>query len=182
MRIIPILLAVLLASVCSYSHAAPKEVAPSEFGAAVQQFGAGAKGDAKARDGAIDAFRALAASHPGHPLFGVYEGAATALQGRDAMLPWNKMQLAEKGANQIEKSLAQLTSAHDEALIQGSPESILARLIAANTLLALPSMMNRHAAGQRAVEAALASPALANASEPVRAALIKLGADLKAGK
>ena len=182
MQATPAILAILLATVCSIGHATPKEVAPPDFSAAAQQFGAGAKGDAKARDGAVDAFRALAASHPGHPLFGVYEGAATALQGRDALMPWDKMKLAEKGANLIEKSLAQLTPEHDEALIQGSPESILARLVAANTLLALPSMMNRHSAGKRAVEAALASPAFASAPAPVRAALEKLAADLKAGK
>jgi hypothetical protein len=165
------LLSILLAGACVCANAAPHEAAPAGFAPARQQFLLGAGGDGSARDAAADAFHALAAANPGHPLLAAYEGAAIALKGRDALMPWNKMKHAEKGANLIEKALAQLAPEHDDALFNGSPESIEIRLVAANTLLALPDFMNRRAGGMRAVEAALASPAFALAPRRVRAGL-----------
>lgn len=165
------LAALVLAAACATAWAAPREVAPSGFAQARQQFISAASGDASATDGAAEAFAAMAAAQPGHPLFAAYHGAALSLKGRDALMPWDKMKFAEKGANMIEKALRMLGPEHDEALFNGSPESIETRLVAANTLLALPDFMNRRSAGKRAVEAALASPAFAQAPAPVRAGL-----------
>lgn len=159
----------LLAAACAGAFAAPHEVAPAGFGQARQQFIAAASGNTGSRDAAIDAFHALAVAQPEHPLYAAYEGAALSLKGRDALMPWDKMKFAEKGANMIEKALQMLGPEHDEALFHGSPESIEVRLVAANTLLALPDFMNRRAAGKRAVDAALASPAFAQAAAPVKA-------------
>lgn len=170
------ILAMLLGGACLLAAAAPQELAPPGFVQARQQFQAGAAGDAGARDAAASAFQALAASHPEHPLLAAYEGAATTLKGRDALLPWNKMKLAESGADAIEKALARLTPAHDEALFGGAPESVETRLVAATTLLALPDFMNRRATGLRALEAALQSPAFARSPAPVRVRLLALAA------
>jgi hypothetical protein len=171
-RISRLLFCLICAGANALATAAPQEVAPAGFGAANAQFQAALGGDGKARDAAIDAFHALAASSPGHPLLTAYEGAAVALRGRDALMPWDKMKYAEKGADVIEKALAQLTAAHDDALFGGTPESIATRLVAANTLLALPDFMNRRAAGKRALDAALASPVLALATPEVRTDLL----------
>lgn len=160
-----------LAGACATAFAAPREVAPAGFSQARQQFVSGAAGNAGARDAAIDAFHALAAAQPDHPLYAAYEGAALSLKGRDALMPWDKMKFAEKGANMIEKALQMIGPEHDEALFNGSPESIEIRLVAANTLLALPDFMNRRSAGKRAVEAALASPAFERANKQVKAGL-----------
>lgn len=173
--------AVLLAGSFAAS-AAPKEVAPGGFVQARQQFIAATAGDSGARDAAIAAFAALAAAHPAHPLLAAYEGAATTLKGRDALMPWDKMKYAEKGANAIEKALAQLTPEHDEALFTGTPESIEIRLVAANTLLALPDFMNRGAGGKRAVQAALDSRVFAQAAPQVRAGLLNAAARIAAGE
>jgi hypothetical protein len=156
--------------------AAPQEVTPHGFAEARQQYLAGAAGDGQARDAAIAAFQQLAAANPGHPLLAAYAGSATSLAGRDAMTPWNKLKFSEDGADAIEKALAQLTPAHDEALFQGTPESVETRMVAASTLLALPDFMNRRAAGKRALEAALKSPVFERASVPVRARLYALAA------
>jgi hypothetical protein len=88
------------------------------------------------------------------------------------------MKYTEKGADLLEKALALLTPAHDEALFNGTPESLEARLVAANTLTALPEFMNRGNQGKRALEAALASPALAHASDQCRANLYAAAARL----
>jgi hypothetical protein len=161
---------------CALATAAPQEVAPQGYVEARQQFLAGVAGDAKARDNAIATFTQLATAHPGHPLLAAYAGCATALAGRDAMAPWNKMKYSEDGADTIEKALAQLTPAHDEALFQGSPESVETRMVAASTLLALPDFMNRRAAGKRALDAALKSPVFNQAPAPVRARLYAMAA------
>lgn len=170
------LIAILLGSACLFASAAPQEAAPPGFAQARQQFIAGAAGDGAARDAAIVSFKALAAGHPGHPLLSAYQGAATALKGRDAFLPWDKMKHAENGADTIDKALAQLTPAHDEALFGGTPESVETRLVAATSLLALPDFMNRRASGLRALDAALKSPAFALAPQPVRTLLLALAA------
>lgn len=165
------LLSVLLAASCACATAAPHEAAPAGFAQARQHFFAGVGGDGSARDAALESFHKLAANHPGHPLLAAFEGAATALLGRDALTPWNKLNYAEKGANQIEKALRLLGPEHDEALFEGTPESIETRLVAANTLLGLPEFMHRGAIGKRAVLAALASPVFEHAAPRVRAGL-----------
>lgn len=170
------ILAILLGSACLFASAAPQEAAPAGFVQARQQFLAASAGDTAARDGAIAAFKALAAGHPGHPLLAAYEGAAIALKGRDALLPWDKMKYAENGADAIDKALAQLTPAHDETLFGGTPESVETRLVAASSLLALPDFMNRRASGLRALDAALKSPVFAQAPLPVRTRLLALAA------
>jgi hypothetical protein len=171
-------LALILSVTAAHTTAAPQEMAPAGFVQARQQFIAGSTGDAKARDAAVEAFQSMAASNPGHPVLTAYEGAAITIQGRDAMMPWNKMSLTEKGANAIEKSLAQLTPAHDEILFGGVPESIEVRLIAASTLLVLPDFMNRGPMGKRALKAAMASPLLAHCPSPVRARFLLLAAKM----
>jgi hypothetical protein len=173
-----VLALVLAASFAATVHAAPTELAVNGFAEARQLFNAGAGGDEGARDKAIAAFQAMSAAHPGHPVFAAYEGAATAMKGRDALLPWDKLKFAEKGANAVEKALAQLTPAHDEALINGSPESQLVRLVAVNTLLALPDFMNRKAGGKRALEQGLASPTFAQSNANVKAGFLSAAARL----
>ncbi|MBB3118773.1 hypothetical protein [Pseudoduganella violacea] len=176
------LVATMLAAAAISAGAAPQEVAPDGFAQARQQFKAAAGGDSKASDAAIAAFSALAAANPSHPLLAAYEGAATAMKGRDAMMPWDKLKYAEKGANAIEKALAQLTPEHDEALFNGTPESIEIRLVAANTLLSLPGFMNRGAGGKRAVQAAIDSKVFGQASPQVRASLLNAAASIAANE
>lgn len=168
--------ALALAANCVSASAAPQEVAPAGFKEARRQFMACLSGDGKACGAAIDKFNALAASHPGHPLLSAYAGAGTAILGRDAYMPWNKLKYAEDGADAVEKALAQLTPAHDEALFHGTPESVETRMLAATTLLSLPDFMNRSASGKRALEAALKSSVFGQAAPPVRARLFALAA------
>jgi hypothetical protein len=180
-RISTTILTLILATATAYASAAPQEVAPANFGQAQKQFLAGTKGDSTARDASIEAFRAMAASLPGHPVLVAYEGAAITLQGRDALMPWKKLALAEKGANAIEKALGQLTPAHDEALFNGVPESIETRMVAAETLLQLPDFMHRAPIGKRAIDAAIASPLFEHCPPPVRQRMLEL-AKLAASK
>ncbi len=174
------ILTLILATAATYASAAPQEVAPAGYSQAIQQFIAGTKGDSKALDVSVEAFRAMGAAMPGHPLLKAYEGAGIAVQARDAMMPWNKMTLAEKGANAIEKALNQLTPAHDEALFGGVPESMEIRMVAAETLLQLPDFMHRAPIGKRAIDAAIASPLFQHCPPPVRERMLALAKQAEA--
>jgi len=78
------------------------------FTTARQQFQAASGGDASARDAAIEAFEKLSASQPGNPVYLAYQGAGIAMRGRDAMMPWEKMKYAEKGADMVQKAVTLL--------------------------------------------------------------------------
>lgn len=173
-----VLAVVLAAAFAASVHAAPVELNPNGFAEARQVFGAAAGGDSGATDKAIAAFQAIAAAHPGHPVFMAYEGSATTIKGRDALLPWDKMKYVEKGANAIEKALAQLTPVHDETLINGTPESQLVRLVAVETLLQLPEFFNRKAGAKRALEKGLSAPLFAQSSTTVKAGFLSAAARL----
>jgi len=161
-------LALAIALACGGALAAPSADS-SAFLAARQQFAAGSGGDASARDAAIEAFGKLYDSQPGNPLFLAYEGAGIAMRARDASMPWEKMKYAEKGADMVEKAVSLLAPEHDTLLVDGAPASIQTRMVAANTLLALPDFMHRRAGGKRALQAALDSTVLAQAPAPLRA-------------
>jgi hypothetical protein len=176
------ILALVLATAFAVAHAAPQELQVNGFAEARTLFTAGSGGDGDALDKAIAAFQAMAVANPGHPVFAAYEGSATAMKGRDALMPWDKLKYAEKGANAIEKALTQLTPANDEALVNGSPESQVVRLIAVETLLALPDFMNRKAAGKRALEQGLASPGFAQSNPVVKAGFLSAAARVAAAE
>ncbi|XLZ70501.1 hypothetical protein ABT364_00635 [Massilia sp. SR12] len=173
------ILSLSIALACGSALAAP---APDNgaFNTARQQFTAGAGGDTAARDAAIESFEKLAGSQPGIPVYLAYQGAGFTLRGRDALMPWDKMKFTEKGADMIEKALSLLAPEHDTLLLGGTPVSIETRLVAANTLLALPEFMNRRSGGKRALQAALDSQALVQAPAPVRANLFSIAARVAA--
>jgi hypothetical protein len=173
-------LSLAIALACSGALAAPSADNAAAFVSARQQFAAGSAGDAAARDAAIEAFEKLSGAQPGNPVFLAYQGAGIAMRGRDALMPWDKMKFAEKGANMIEKAVAQLAPEHDSLLLNGTPASIETRLVAASTLLALPDFMNRRAGGKRALQAALESQVLAQSPAPVRANLFSVAARVAA--
>lgn len=174
------ILSFALACAAGSALATPAAHSGPAFAAARQQFLAGSAGDASARDASIEAFEKLSGSQPGNPVFLAYQGAGLALRGRDAMMPWDKMKYAEKGADMVEKAVSLLSPEHDSLLLNGTPVSIETRLVAANTLLALPGFMNRRPGGKRALQAALESPALAQAPAPVRANLFAVAARVAA--
>ncbi|QGZ38926.1 hypothetical protein IP92_05343 [Pseudoduganella flava] len=161
---LPLLLAATLAAGAAHADAVTLPQARSQFLAATA-------GDTAARDAAIESFARLAAEQPGHPVYLAYQGAALALKGRDAKQPWEKMKYAEQGADLVEKAVALLGPEHDKPLADGNPESIETRAVAASSLLALPEFLHRGAAGKRALQGALDSPLLEQASASTRASV-----------
>ncbi|HEY6354338.1 MAG TPA: hypothetical protein VIY30_07600 [Burkholderiaceae bacterium] len=138
------------------------------FEAAFAAFQRAAAGDESAIDLAVKQFASLAEADPADPVMLAYSGAATALQARAAMLPWKKMSYADEGLARIDKALALLQPAHDTLLHRGTPASLEARFVAANTFLGMPAMFNRGARGRSLLEQVLQSPLLATSPLPFR--------------
>ncbi|MFI4932355.1 MAG: hypothetical protein ACHP83_19080 [Burkholderiales bacterium] len=140
----------------------------TSFEAAFAAFQRAAAGDEGAIDPAVKQFASLAEADPADPVMLAYSGAATALQARAAMLPWKKMSYADEGLARIDKALALLQPAHDTLLHRGTPASLEARFVAANTFIGMPAMFNRGARGRSLLEQVLQSPLLATSPLPFR--------------
>lgn len=148
--------------------AAPED----DFAAAESWFQKAQAGDKAAVEEAVTRFERLAAlDTPQAPLFQAYLGAAQAMQGRDAWMPWNKMKATERGLSNLDKALRRLAPRHDAALLRGVPVSVETRLVAVTTFIAVPELFHRFDAAKAVLRDALASPALAAAPPEVRAAL-----------
>lgn len=143
-----------------------------EFAAAEVLFRKAADGDKNAVEEAVTRFERLAAADtPYAPTFQAYLGAAQAMQGRDAWMPWTKMRATERGLSNLDRALRRLEPRHDTTLLRGAPVALETRLVAATTFVALPGLFHRLDAGRNILRAALNSPALNAAPPSLRAAL-----------
>jgi hypothetical protein len=169
-----IVAAIGLLSAAALSLAPPSACAqadPSAFDAAFAQFQRASNGDDAAADDAATRFAALSQAEPTDPVLMAYAGAARSMRARGALLPWNKMSLAEDGLAQIDKALALLTPADDQPLHRGTPASLETRFVAASTFLALPSMFNRQPRGAQLLDEVLTSPQFDASPLPFRGAV-----------
>lgn len=160
---------VLLALLCAASAQADSV---ADFSAAEAVFRKAVANDSSATTEAVSRFEKLVSTDsPQAPLFLAYLGAAQALQGRDAWMPWNKLRATERGLDTLEKALRLLDPRHDRELVRGTPVAIEVRLVAATTFIAVPGMFNRYDQGKQALRDAFASPAFAAAPAEVKARL-----------
>lgn len=164
--------AVLAAAACS-AQAAPD----AQFVPAFQSFLLASEGQDAALASALAGFDALSQAEPASPVLLAYRGAATAMQARTTYLPWRKMAYAEDGLALLDKALAMLQPAHDAPGQRQIPAVLDVKLVAANTFLALPAMMNRRDRGVKLLGEVARSPLLPSAppafQESVRKALDK---------
>lgn len=143
-----------------------------DFAAAEALFQKAAAGDGSATEPAVAHFTRLAtADAAAAPLYQAYLGAAQALEGRDAWMPWTKLKATERGLASLDKALRRLEARHDQVWVRQVPVSVETRLVAATTFLAVPGFFNRLDAARDALKAALASPAFAAAPPAVQARL-----------
>jgi len=166
MHILISLFLALLATVPAFADQA------ADFAAAEAVFQKAVGGDGGAVEEAVRRFDKLAAGDgPSALLYSAYLGAAQAMQGRQAWMPWNKMRATEHGLATLDKTLRRLEAAHDRDLLRGSPVSLEVRLVAATTFLALPSLFNRFDSGKQILREAFASPAYPAAPGELKARL-----------
>ena len=167
-----ILAAALLAG---NAHAVPE----AQFQPAYTTFMEAVHGNSSAIEHAADAFAALLKTEPTNPVLMAYSGAATSMKANTTWLPWKKLAYAEDGLAQLDKALALLTPAHSAVVQNGTPGNLEAKLVAANTFLAVPGFMNRHERGVKLVKELLASPALAGTPQAFQAAVNKAAVQAK---
>lgn len=126
---------------------------------------------------AREAFAALAKAEPGQPVYAAYEGAAGAMMGGQAWMPWNKLRHTEAALDRIDEALALLKPEHERQVVGGLAAAFTTRVVAANTFLAVPDgLFHRRTAGRRLLAQLQAAPGLATASAPARAAVLLVAA------
>jgi hypothetical protein len=155
-------------------HGSVHALTDAEFVPASQAFRATSSGGEGAIDAAAAAFSALQKAEPGHPVPLAYGGSLESMRARTTMLPWRKIGFAEDGMATIDKALMLLTPAHDAERLTGTPVTLLVKLTAANTFLAVPSFMNRGTRGRRLIGEVMAHPDFASCPAPFREAAGRL--------
>ena len=146
--------------------------ADAAFEAALTHFNRARQGDADQLEAAIAAFRVAPGNPSLQPIYAVYRGSALTLAGKAAWLPWNKMKFTDQGLDSIDQALAALRPEHDRLLVQGTPASLMTRMVAAATFVAVPDgIFHRRAAGKSLLAELRRNPLLAAAPAGFRAEL-----------
>lgn len=148
-------------TVCA-PHAGAQTTDDASFAAALSHFNRARQGESDQVEAAIAAFQAAPANPALQPLYAAYLGSAHALKAKAAWLPWNKIKFAEQGLDHIDQALAALRPEHDRVLVQGTPASLMTRMVAAATFVALPDgIFHRRAAGKTVLAEMRRNPLLA---------------------
>lgn len=179
-----LLLALLLFPLAGFAAPALAQNVDASFEAALSHFNRARQGEADQLDAAIAAFQTAPANPTLQPLYAAYLGSANALQAKAAWLPWKKMKLTEQGLDHIDLALAALRPEHDRVLVQGTPASLMTRMAAAATFVAVPDgIFHRRVAGKALLAEMRRSPLLAATPTGFRAELGALESRLQeAGK
>ncbi|WP_190337196.1 hypothetical protein [Vibrio sp. S9_S30] len=112
----------------------------------IDEYNQAAEGDTDKVALVYEQLNQLIQSEGAKPLSLVYLGSTQTLQGRDAWMPWNKMKYVEQGLVTIDKGLNLIASQSipldSQPVIQGLPDTYLARALSAATFSQLPDMFN----------------------------------------
>ncbi len=167
------LLALLMFSVAGTATQAIAQTAfDAAFEAALTHFNRARLGEADQIDAAIAAFQAAPPNPALQPLYSAYLGSAYALKAKAAWMPWKKLSFSEQGLDHIDGALAALRPEHDRLPVQGTPASLMTRMVAASTFVALPDgIFHRRAAGKSLLAEMRRSPLLAAAPAGFRTEL-----------
>lgn len=150
--------------------AQPAQTPEAAFIEAVQLVQRASAGEAKAIDGAVEAFERLSRSQPNHPLYAAYLGSATGMKAGNAWMPWTKMKYGEQGLDHVDRALQALKPEHDRQLMRGAPVGIETRIVAARMFLRVPDeIFHRRAAGRRLIAEIFKHPEFAASPAPLRA-------------
>jgi len=159
------LLALFMFPVIGMANPAVAQAAgDTAFEVALAHFNRARQGDADQVEAAIAAFQAAPTDPALQPLYSAYLGSAYALKAKAAWMPWKKLKFSEQGLDHIDSALAALRSEHDRLLVRGTPASLMTRMVAAATFVALPDgIFHRRAAGKSLLAEMRRSPLLASA-------------------
>ncbi|PCI51134.1 MAG: hypothetical protein COB51_02505 [Moraxellaceae bacterium] len=109
----------------------------------IEQYRLAVNGDSDARDLAFSGFESAALQNPLDPLTIAYLGGLHTLIGRDAWMPWTKLNHTERGLDTMAKAMMMLRPEHDQLLVDGLPVSTEIKSISAITFTLVPFFFNR---------------------------------------
>jgi len=144
----------------------------AEIEAARQVYLEGVSGDKAATEDAARRFEALLGQNPGNPLILAYLGSSETLLGKQAWMPWNKMNHAEKGLGLLDTALESLTAEHAGVRSRGIPVGLEVRLTAGATFVRVPRFFHRFDKGKALLDALVADPLLAEAPAAFQASAL----------
>lgn len=156
------ILSLMLALVCLCFPVADAVEAPygPEVEQAYRDYIAGSEGDKKAAKRAAESLQALSEANPDDPFILMLFGGSQTLKGRDAWMPWKKMDLTEEGLATMAKSLRLLRPEHDDWQYDGLPVSVQVKSITGITFTQVPDFFGRFEQGYALLLEASNSPLL----------------------
>lgn len=119
----------------------------TDYYSAYSQYQAAADGDSRATRRAVDQFTRLHQANPNDPVALVLLGSSQTLQGRDAWMPWNKMNYTETGLDSMNQALRLVSPGHSTQTFDDLPVSIMVPLFAALTFVQVPDFFGRFEQG-----------------------------------
>lgn len=133
----------------------------SRYIAAYAQYQAASDGDKRATRQAVEQFSTLHQAYPNDPVAMVLLGSSQAMQGRDALLPWNKLNYTETGLDTMERAQRLLSSSHSTLTFADLPVSIMVPLFAGITYIEVPDFFGRFEQGYDMLQQVSRHPDLA---------------------
>ncbi len=114
--------------------------------AMIELYNQGASGDADAVEQVNQQLKVVLKKEGATPLTLIYLGSSETLLGRDAWMPWKKMEYTERGLAQMDKALNLLSNREQtqakQPLVNGLIESNLVKAMAASTFTSVPDFFN----------------------------------------
>lgn len=150
----------LCVSLLAHAHAQPFSD-DARYTAAYTQYQAATEGNKRATRQAVELFTALHEDYPNDPVAMVLLGSSQAMQGRDAFLPWNKLNHTETGLDTMERAQRLITADHSTHTFAKLPVSVMVPLFAAITYVEVPDFFGRFEQGYDMLQQVSRHPDLA---------------------
>ncbi len=104
-------------------------------------------------------WEALAVEDESDPLAMVFLGSAHTLMGRDALMPWSKLNHTEKGLDEMALAIRLLKPEHDSQHFEHMTVTLQVKSIAAITFVQVPDSFGRSEDGFELLKEVLTDPA-----------------------
>lgn len=132
----------------------------TEFLSAHQLYQRAADGEKSATRDAESALARLAEQYPNDPVAQLLHGSSQTLRGRDAWMPWNKLNYTEDGLEQMSDALRLLGDEHWDYRFDSLPVPVYVRMVAGINFVEVPDMFGRFEQGFELLQQLSEDPAI----------------------
>ncbi|MGF1758633.1 hypothetical protein L4D76_11930 [Photobacterium sagamiensis] len=145
----PLIAASLVASTLMVKTAAAAPQIPAEV---MEYYAQATQGDTSSTEKTFDLLTALQKEHPRSALINTVLGSTETMMGRDAWMPWNKMEYVEKGLSRMDKAVKLLQADDYTETFESTPVSLWVKTTVGCTFIEMPEMFHRLDAGYQLLE------------------------------